>query len=335
MKSARPPEERSTRVSSPVPADLRPPWLVWAALLVIYVVWGSTYLAIRVTVRTLPPLMTAGARFFIAGAVTYAVLRLLRGRDGVRVGRRELAASAAIGTALLLGGVGLVSIAEQHVPSAVAALIIASVPLWVVVLRSVFADRVGWATLLGVLAGFIGVAILVMPGERPDGAPLGGMLLLVGAAASWAMGSFFSRRVPLPKDPFVSTAVQQMTGGAVILLVSLVTGEMADFRPAQVSDESALGFSYLVVFGSLLAFTAYTWLLQNAPIQRVATYAYVNPVVAIVLGWLILSEEITGTILVGAAVIVSSVAFIVRREPAPVPQEERSPIREEAAWPSG
>jgi drug/metabolite transporter (DMT)-like permease len=308
---------------------------VWAALVVIYVVWGSTYLAIRVTVRTLPPLMTAGARFFIAGAITYAVLRLVRGRGGVRVGRRELAASAAIGTALLLGGVGLVSIAEQEVPSAVAALIIASVPLWVVVLRSVFADRVGWATLLGVLAGFVGVGILVLPGERPNRAPLAGMLLLVGAAASWAMGSFFSRRVPLPRDPFVSTAVQQMTGGAVILLVSLVTGEMVDFRPAQVSAKSALGFAYLVVFGSLLAFTAYTWLLQNAPIQRVATYAYVNPVVAIVLGWLILSEEITGTILLGAAVIVSSVAFIVRRESAPAPEEERSPVGEEAAWPSG
>jgi drug/metabolite transporter (DMT)-like permease len=326
-----PPEEQRMRVSPRVPSTFRPPWLVWAALLVIYLVWGSTYLAIRVSVRTLPPLMTAGARFLIAGAITYAVLRLHRGRGGVRVQPRELAASAAIGTALLLGGVGLVSIAERDVPSGLAALIIASVPLWVVVLRSVFADRVGWATLVGVLAGFIGVAILVMPGEHPDGASLAGMLLLVGAAASWAVGSFFSRRVPLPKDPFVSTAMEQMTGGVVLLLVSLMTGELADFRPGQVSAESALGFWYLVVFGSLLAFTAYTWLLQNAPIQRVATYAYVNPVVAIVLGWLILSEEITGTILLGAAVIVSSVAFIVRRESASEPEEERSPIEEEAA----
>jgi drug/metabolite transporter (DMT)-like permease len=202
-----------------------------------------------------------------------------------------------------------------------------------VVLRSVFEGRVGWATRLGVLAGFMGVAMLVLPGERQDGAPLAGMLLLVGAAASWAMGSFFSPRVPLPDDPFVSTALQQMTGGAVILLVSLVTGEMIDLRPAQVSAASALGFAYLVVFGSL-AFTAYTWLLQNAPIQRVATYAYVNPVVGIVLGWLILFEEITGTMLFGAAVIVSSVAFIVRRESAPVPQEEPGVGQTRAPWPS-
>jgi drug/metabolite transporter (DMT)-like permease len=197
----------------------------------------------------------------------------------------------------------------------------------------VFEGRVGWATRLGVLVGFMGVAMLVLPGERQDGAPLAGMLLLVGAAASWAMGSFFSPRVPLPDDPFVSTALQQMTGGAVILLVSLVTGEMIDLRPAQVSAASALGFAYLVVFGSL-AFTAYTWLLQNAPIQRVATYAYVNPVVAIVLGWLILFEEITGTMLFGAAVIVSSVAFIVRRESAPVPQEEPGVGQTRAPWAS-
>lgn len=252
------------------------PWLVRAALLVIYLVWGSTYLAIRVTVRTLPPLMTAGGRFVIAGSIVYAVLRLRRGRGGVRVERREVVASAAIGTALLLGGVGLVSIAEQEVPSAMAALIIASVPLWVVVLRTVSGDGVSGATLVGVVLGFVGVAILVMPGELPDGASLSGVLLLVGAAAAWATGSFFSPHVPLPKDPFISTAVQMITGGIVILLVSLVSGEMFDLHPAQVSAESAFGFAYLIVFGSLLAFTAYTWLLQNAPIQKVATYAYVN-----------------------------------------------------------
>jgi drug/metabolite transporter (DMT)-like permease len=318
---------RNTSVGSALAKDVNVKarshsWLVWAALWIVYIVWGSTYLAIRVTVRTLPPLMSAGIRFVIAGAIIYAVLRIRRGPEGVRVRPREVLASAAVGTALLLGGNGLVSVAEQDVPSALAALIIASVPLWVVLLRSVFGDRVGRGTLLGVMVGFVGVAILVMPGEQPDGASLAGMLLLVAAAASWATGSFFSKSLPLPKDPFVSTAVQQLTGGVVISLMSFVTGEMFDFRLADVSGESALGLLYLIVFGSLLAFTAYTWLLQNAPISKVATYAYVNPVVAIGLGWLILSEEITGTILVGAAVIVASVAFIVRRESAPRLEEE-------------
>jgi drug/metabolite transporter (DMT)-like permease len=308
-------------------------FLVWVALWIVYVVWGSTYLAIRVTVETLPPLMSAGVRFLVAGAVVYAVLRIRRGPEGVRVTRRELVASAAVGTALLLGGNGLVMVAEQSVPSALAALIIASVPLWVVVLRTLTGERVDRGTLAGVAVGFVGVAILVMPGGT-DGARLAGMLTLIAASFFWASGSFYSRRLSLPADPFLSTAVQQLAGGVVVMAFGLGTGELSGLEMSEVSLASALGLAYLIVFGSLLAFTAYTWVLQNAPISQVATYAYVNPVVAIFLGWLILSEEITATILVGAAVIVASVAFIVRKEAAPPTAEgPAEPIPEAASGP--
>ena len=299
------------------PDKQAPGSLVWAALGVVYLAWGSTYLAIRVTVETMPPLLASAARFLIAGSVMYLFLVARRGRSGIRVTTGELAASAAVGAALLLGANGLVMIAEQEVPSALAALIIASTPLWVVILRLVFRDRVTRGTLAGVAAGFVGVAILVLPGNGSSGAPLGGALLLVAASAFWATGSFFSKRLPLPNDPFVSTAMQMLCGGLLLTVVGVAAGEAANIDVASFSTRSVVALAYLVVIGSLLAFTSYTWVLQHAPISKVATYAYVNPVVAIFLGWVILSEQITGTILFGAAVIVASVAFIVRKESQP------------------
>ena len=290
-----------------------PSWMVWGALWVIYIVWGSTYLAIRVTVETLPPFLSAGSRFFIAGVIVYAVLALRRGVAAIKITKRELGASALVGAALLFGGNGLVSVAEQKVSSSVAALIIASVPLWVILLRTLTGDRVSRGTLVGVAIGFVGVAMLVLPGGDSN-ANLAGLLTLVVAAASWASGSFFSSRLPLPRDPFVSTAAQMVTGGLILLVGGAVTGETSGLDPAEFSGASIAAFAYLVTVGSLFAFTCYVWLLQNAPISKVATYAYVNPVIAIFLGWLILSESITTTILVGAAVIVSSVAFIVSKE---------------------
>ncbi len=291
-----------------------PAWLVWVALWIIYIVWGSTYLAIGYTVDTLPPLMSAGVRFVVAGLIVYLFLLARRGPKGVSITWREAGASAAIGTALLLGGNGLVAIAEQEVPTAVAALIIASVPLWVVILRSLFGDRARAGTLVGVGIGLAGVAVLVLPGGSDGNAPLGGMLILVGAAMAWATGSFFSKRVPLPKDPFTSTAWQMLLGGVVLLVTGAARGELEGLDAGSFSRESLLALAYLIVFGSLLAFTAYTWLLQNAPISKVATYAYVNPVVAIFLGWWLRDEEITTSIIVGAAIIVAAVAFIVSQE---------------------
>ncbi len=296
--------------------------LVWAALGTVYLVWGSTYLAIRVVVETLPPLLTAGVRFLAAGAIVYLWILFRRGRAAVRVSRGELISCSIVGAALLLGGNGMVSLAERTVPSGLASLVIASTPLWVILLRFLTGEKISKVTLVAVGAGFAGIGLLVLPGNRPDGVALSGILLLVLAAASWASGSFVSQRLQLPRDLFLSTGVQMLCGGAILILAGLVGGEAGSLHPETFSRASLLALLYLIVFGSLVAFTAYVWVLQNAPISRVATYAYVNPVVAIYLGWLLLSEEITLTILGGAAVVLTSVAFTLAKETGREPVEE-------------
>ncbi|MFL5894937.1 MAG: GNAT family N-acetyltransferase [Thermoleophilaceae bacterium] len=297
-------------------ADAPPTWKVWLALTTVYLVWGSTYLAIRVMVETMPPLLAAGVRFSLAGGVFYAVLRVRRGRRAVRFGRPQLAAAAVVGLLLPFGGNGLVTIAEQHVPSGLAALVIASVPLWVVILRGLSRERIARLTVVGVLIGFAGVALLLLPGTQPKGASVGGMLLCVAAAGSWASGSYFSRRLPLPSDVFLATALEMICGGVAMVVVALAVGEGGDVHVGAFSLKSLAGFAWLVTAGSLGAYTAYVWLLKNVPISKAATYAYVNPVVAIFLGWALLSEQITATIVIGAALIVASVAVVVSRESA-------------------
>jgi drug/metabolite transporter (DMT)-like permease len=292
-----------------------PAWQVWAALWTVYIVWGSTYLAIRIAVETLPPMLQGGVRFLVAGLVMYTFLLLRRGRAEVSVSARELGAAALVGAALLVGGNGVVAIAEQEVPSARAALIIASVPLWVVVLRFLTGEAVSRVTLGGVVVGFGGVALLVASGTAGEVAGWAQLLMIV-ASVSWATGSFFSQHLPLPANPFVSTALQMLCAGALLLVASVVSGEAFSAQPASFSVRSLGALGYLVVAGSLGAFSAYTWLLQHAPISKVATYAYVNPVVAVFLGWLILAERITPVIVIAAAIIVASVASIVRQEHA-------------------
>jgi drug/metabolite transporter (DMT)-like permease len=286
---------------------------VWIPLSTVYVVWGSTYLAIRVMVETVPPLLGAGARFGFAGLVLVVVVALRRGRAALRVGTEELRGALVVGT-LLCGANAVVTVAEQEVPSAIAALLVATIPLWVVCLRRSAGERVTRAGLAGVLVGFGGVALLMLPGEQTAGASLPALLAIVGAALAWACGSFLAPRSALPADPFASTGWQMLLGGLVCVGAGVLAGEPADADPARFSAESVLAFAYLVVFGSWLAFTAYAWLLQHAPLATVSTYAYVNPVVAIVLGWLILGEVITSLTLAGAAIIVASVAVTVRRE---------------------
>lgn len=302
-----------------------PKWLVWAALWVVYIVWGSTYLAIRVMVETIPPLLSSGIRFLTAGLIVYTVLFLKRGRDGVRVTPQQLLYCFLVGTALFLGANGSVAVGELEVPSSLAALIISSVPLWVIILRAVAGDRVSSGTLIGVLAGFSGVALLVIPGDRPGGASWWGIGLIIFASLSWAVGSFWSTRFRMPKDLMVSSTYQMIGGGLSLIVGGLIRGEANGFDASEWSGASIAGFVYLVFFGSLLAFTAYAWLLQNAPISQVATYAYVNPVVAIILGSVILNEEISSNTLIGAAVIVASVAFIVRKESKPRRTTEPAP----------
>jgi drug/metabolite transporter (DMT)-like permease/GNAT superfamily N-acetyltransferase len=291
-----------------------PNWLVWSALATIYLVWGSTYLAIRVMVETMPALLAAGVRFTLAGSVFYLVLRLRRGAQAVRFTRTELFAATAVGILLPFGGNGLVTIAEKNVPSGLAALLIASVPLWVVIMRAFSRDRIARLTVTGVLIGFVGVAVLLLPGEQPSGASIGGMLLIVAAAVSWAGGSYYSRRWPLPSDVFLATALEMICGGVAMVTVALIVGEAGDVHVSDFSLKSIAGFAWLVTAGSIAAYTAYVWLLKNVPISKVATYAYVNPVVAIFLGWALLSEQITGTIVIGATLIVASVALVVSRE---------------------
>ncbi|CAN5762947.1 drug/metabolite exporter YedA [soil metagenome] len=306
------------------PGEGGPVWLVWTALGIVYLVWGSTYLAIRIMVETMPPLLGAGLRFFAAGVLLWGWLAWRRGHRSVTVTRRELGASALVGTALLLGGNGLVSVAEQDIPSGLAALLISSVPLWVVLWRKVAHERVSGVTLGGVVMGFAGVGFLVLPSARAGVVEGPGPLLVVVAAVFWATGSFFSGKITLPSDAFVATAYEMLTGGAILIVAGAATGELGEVDLEGFSAPSVWAFLYLIFVGSLVAFTAYVWLLGNAPISKVATYAYVNPVVAVFLGWLILGEPLSPPIVLGAVLIVASVAFIVRHEAraaAPRPAE--------------
>jgi drug/metabolite transporter (DMT)-like permease len=289
-------------------------WRLWTALATIYVVWGSTYLAIRVMVETMPPLLAAGARFATAGTIFWTVLRLTSGAERVRVTRRQLGGAALMGLLLPFGGNGLVTVAEQAVPSGLAALLVGSVPLWVVVMRSLHGERVPRATLAGVAVGFAGVALLVLPGDRPGNAALWGVLVVLAASISWAAGSFYSRRLPLPEDAFASTAFQMLLGGAAMIAVGLMVGEAGEVRLSAFSGDSVLAFAYLIVAGSLLAFTAYVWLLRNAPISTVATYAYVNPVIAVTLGVLVAGERFTPVQLMGGGIVLVAVVLVVAAE---------------------
>jgi drug/metabolite transporter (DMT)-like permease len=287
---------------------------IWLALGVVYVVWGSTYLAIAIAVETLPPFLYSGVRFTIAGLILAAWLAFRR--VDLRISRRELGGATAVGTLMLAGGNGLVSVAERTVPSGVAALIVASIPLWIVVYRMIAGEHVRRDLLAGVLLGLVGVAILVIPGGLNGTIDPVGALLLFGATLSWALGTFLSPRVSTPRNALVSTAYQMIAGGVVLTVAALPKGELAQIDPATFSTRSLIAFAYLVVFGSLIAYTAFTWLLQNASVSLVSTYAFVNPVVAVFLGALILGEPITLTIVIGAAVIVVAVAFIVFRQNA-------------------
>ena len=290
------------------------PLAIWAALGTVYVIWGSTYLAIAIAVQTLPPLFSAGLRFCVAGLVLLGFIAI---RRGLRVAREQLVAAATVGLLLIVGGNGFVVLAERTVPSGMTALIIASVPLWIVIFRRIAGDKIHVSTFVGVAVGFAGVAFLVVPrgaGGAGGAADTGGLLLLLVATTSWALGTFLAPRLRMPRDGLLSTGVQQLAGGIVLVVLGAAMGELGNLEPATWSSNSLLAMAYLLVFGSLVAFTAYSWLLQHAPVSLVATYAYVNPVVAVLLGALILAEPITPSIVLGAAIIVTAVAFIVTRE---------------------
>jgi drug/metabolite transporter (DMT)-like permease len=287
------------------------------ALLIVYVVWGSTYLGIAISVETLPPLLSAGTRFVTAGVILGGLLMLRRGGPRtLRVSRRRFGGAALVGLLLLAGGNGMVVLAEsRHVPSGIAALLVATVPLLIVVYRLLTGDRPRVATLGGVLIGFAGLAALILSRGGGGGVvPVGGALLVVAAATSWATGSFFSRRLSVPGDAMVAAVYEMLVGGATLAAIGLLTGEPARLAHAVVSTRSLVALVYLTVAGSLIAFTAYVWLLQHAPISLTSTYAYVNPAVAVALGALLLHERVTGWVLLGGGVIVLGVALVVSTE---------------------
>ncbi|MDP9392143.1 MAG: EamA family transporter [Actinomycetota bacterium] len=286
---------------------------VLGALGSVYVVWGSTYLAIKVTVASLPPFLAMGTRFLLAGTVLCLGLLALRGRAVFRMSGRQLATAALCGLLLLVGGNGLVAVAEQDVASGLTALLIAGTPLWVVVLRALLHDRPSTGTVAGLLLGLAGVVVLLLPGFR-GATELLPLLLVLLSSLLWSFGTVLSTRRPLPSDPFATTVVEMYAGGTAMLVLGTLGGEWSRLDLAAVSASSWLAYGYLVGIGSVVAYSAYVWLLANAPLSLVTTYAYVNPAVAVLLGAVLLGEPLTTSVLAGGAVIIAAVAFVISTE---------------------
>jgi drug/metabolite transporter (DMT)-like permease len=284
-------------------------WKIALAFFAVYVCWGMTYLAMRVAVVDIPPHLMSGTRFVVAGLALYAWARF-RGQGPPTL--KHWRAAAVIGGFLLLGGNASVAWAEQRVPSGLAAVLIAVAPIWMVGLEwARGGSRPQKRVIIGLLLGLLGVGLLVSSrasaGSRVD--PLGAAILIL-ASASWAWGSVLSKSAPLPESPFLATSMEMIAGGVLLLLTAAVAGQFNGFNPAEVSTSAALAWGYLVIFGSLVGFTAYIWLLGVTTIAKAGTYAYVNPVVAVLLGWAILHEPVTMRMLLAAGVILLGVALV-------------------------
>jgi len=285
------------------------------ALGIVYVVWGSTYLAIAVADRTLPPLLMLSVRFALAGGLLYAWSAWRGDVASARLGRREWTAAAIVGGLLLFVDTGGVAWAEQRVASGLTALLVATVPLFTALLdRTFFGIRLSFGALAGIAAGLFGVALLVGQSTHID--PVGAAVILA-AALAWAAGSAYARVAPLPRPPFLSAAMQMLCAAAFLGIAGAAMGELGQVHPAAISASSVVAFAFLVVFGSIVAFTAYGWLLRSgAPSVLVSTYAYVNPAIAVLLGWALVGEAVGGRELAAGAVIVASVGMLVlAREP--------------------
>lgn len=291
--------------------------MIWSALAVVYVVWGSTYLAIRVVVDAeIPPMLGMASRFLAAAPLLAAFVAIRSGVRRLRVSRRELLGAGVVGILLLALGNGAVAVAEQTVPSGLAALLVAAVPLWLMLLRVGGGERPKLLTWAGVLIGFAGAALLSISGGDTSAKPLSVVILVLGTIC-WAVGSRYSPRLGLPKDPLVASVYEMAIGGTAMILIGILRGEPGRLHLGSVDTSGWIALGYLVAFGSLLAYSAYTYLLANAPISLIGTYAYVNPAVAVFLGWLILDEHVTATILLGGAVVILGVALVVTAERRP------------------
>jgi drug/metabolite transporter (DMT)-like permease len=284
-------------------------WKIAIAFFSVYVFWGMTYLAMRVAVVDIPPHLMAGARFLLAGLVLYAWTR--RKGEGPPT-LEQWRAATIVGVFLLLGGNATVAWAEERVPSGLAAVLIAVAPIWMVGMEwARGGSRPGARVIGGLLLGLAGVGLLVSPGDDPtSGVDLIGAAMLVLAAASWGWGSVISKSAPLPKSPFLATSMEMITGGILLLVIAAFAGQLDGFSLTAISWQAVLSWIYLVVFGSLVGFTAYIWLLGHTSIAKAGTYAYVNPIVAVLLGWVILGEPITMRTVVATLVILAGVALV-------------------------
>ncbi|MBA2605584.1 MAG: EamA family transporter, partial [Acidobacteria bacterium] len=295
--------------------------LLIAAFAAIYFFWGSTYLAIKYAIETLPPFLMAGARFLTAGSILYVWARL--SKDYEKPSFAHWRTSFIVGTLLLMGGNGGVVLAQHYIPSSLAALLVATEPFWIVLLSWFWlgGNRPNWKVALGLLIGFLGVYLLIGGQGAGSTAESGtgqifGAFLVIGAAFCWALGSMYGVRATTPKSSLLTSGMQMLSGGLVLTVVGSVAGEWTKFSVADVSTNSWVALIYLIIFGSIIGFTAYSYLLKVALPSQVATYAYINPVVAVFLGWMIAGETLTTQMLIGAGIIVGSVALITSNNKA-------------------
>lgn len=287
--------------------------LMIAAFAAVYLIWGSTYLAVKYAIETLPSFMMAGTRFLVAGAILFVVARF--SADYEKPKPVHWRTSLIVGGLLLLGGNGGVVIAQHYLSSSMTALLIATEPVWIVLISWLLMGglRPSLKVVFGILVGFIGVSLLIGGRGIDVGSGNGqflGVVLIVLSTIAWASGSLYGLKAPAPKSAILGAGMQMLAGGALLLLVGIFTGEWKTFDIANVSVNSWIALSYLIVFGSLVGFTAYSWLLKNVEPSLASTYAYVNPVVAVILGWAIAGESLTSEMAVGAAIIVGSVVLI-------------------------
>jgi drug/metabolite transporter (DMT)-like permease len=300
----------------------RPPSTVAVvvALLTVYILWGSTYFAIAVMIETMPPLLAAGVRFATAGLIMLGVLfahaRLGGGGSWERPSAAQWRTAAVVGTLLLLGGNGGVVLSEQFIPTGVAAVVIATVPIWLNVFDAIITRRRPGALLIGgLLAGLVGVAVLFVPVDGFGELNPIGIGLCLGGAISWAVGSLYSRHHPLPRSALMGTGMEMLIGGMALFVGGVLLGEVGRTEVANFSTQSVVAVLYLIVFGSIAGYSAYTWLLANVSVSTVATYAYVNPIVAVALGAVFLTEPITPRTIIAAVLIIGAVVAMVSGRP--------------------
>jgi drug/metabolite transporter (DMT)-like permease len=305
--------------------------LLWVNLVIVWIVWGSTYIGIRFASETIPPFLAMGTRFLVAFSIMAVITGLVRGWDALRVTRREFASASFMGVALLGVGLGTVGLAQDYVPTGVMALIIAATPLTIVIWRVIMRDRPARLTLIGVVVGLLGIGWMLLPGgTRPvsgtDGDVVFWSVMVLISSTIWATTSYFSARLPKPADSFALTTYELLSGGVALTVVGLLIGERIDF--GSISGRSWGGWVFLVTAGSVLAFTAFTWLINNAPISLASTYAYVNPAVAVLLGVLLYAEVVTSDVVIGLTVVLGGVILVVSgesvrsRAKSPVPETE-------------